>query len=161
MTFRRILDDFDAVVLIISTRPLIFKSFLVLFVLFLVAVLSLPLRSLYSLQDVLSRYRRYLQFWWVLFLLLFLIHTICLRYHWDVRVYASTWVFFLYGPFLKVFSLVCFMNNSEYHTRGTTRVFIPWMRFLLYSLVSSNFFVLQRYFFRSPEEFFLSSPLVW
>ena len=45
-------------------------------VLFLVAVTNLSLRCfLWSLRDVLSMYRRYLQHWWVLFLLFSLIHS--------------------------------------------------------------------------------------
>ena len=44
-------------------------------------------------------------------------------------------------------SLVHFKNGFEYLTRGTAKVFIPFIRFLLYSLVSSSFLVLLRHFF--------------
>ena len=36
-------------------------------------------------------------------------------------------------------SLVYFKNGPEYLKRGTSQVFIPFMKFLQYSLVSSNF----------------------
>ena len=42
-------------------------------------------------------------------------------------------------------SLVHFKNRSEYLMRKTAPAFIPLIRFLLYSLVLSNFLVLQRY----------------
>ena len=45
------------------------------------------------------------------------------------------------------FSLVHFMNGPRYLRKGTAKTFIPLMRFLLYSLVSSSFLVLLRYSF--------------
>ena len=53
-------------------------------------------------------------------------------------------------------SLVHLKNGPEYFTRGTVRVFIPLMRFLQCSLVSSSFLVLLRYSFL----FLLSPPHV-
>ena len=50
-------------------------------------------------------------------------------------------------------SLVHFKNGPEYLTREIAQVFIPFIRFLLYSLVSSSFLV--------PLKFFLTSSLVW
>ena len=44
-------------------------------------------------------------------------------------------------------SLLYFKNGPEYLTRGTTKVFIPSMRFLLFSFVSSSFLVLLTYSF--------------
>ena len=44
-------------------------------------------------------------------------------------------------------SLVHFRNGREYLTRGTAEVFIPLMRFLQESFVSSSFLVLLRYSF--------------
>ena len=45
------------------------------------------------------------------------------------------------------FFLVLFKNGPEYHTRETTQVFIPFMIFLLQSLISNNFLVLLKYYF--------------
>ena len=45
-------------------------------------------------------------------------------------------------------SLVHLRKGPEYLTRGTAQVFIPLMRFLLESFVSSSFRVLLRYSFR-------------
>ena len=44
-------------------------------------------------------------------------------------------------------SLVHSKNASEYLTRGTAQVFIPLIRFLLHSFVSSRFLVFVRYSF--------------
>ena len=44
--------------------------------------------------------------------------------------------------------LVHLRKGPEYLTRGTAQVFIPLMRFLLESFVSSSFLVLLRYSFR-------------
>ena len=53
-------------------------------------------------------------------------------------------------------SLVTFKNGPEYLTRGTAKVLISLIRFLLYSLVLSSSLVLLWYSFI----IFLSSPLV-
>ena len=44
-------------------------------------------------------------------------------------------------------SLIHFKNGSKYLTKWTAHVFIPFMKFLLYSLVSSRFLILVRYSF--------------
>ena len=44
-------------------------------------------------------------------------------------------------------SVVYFKNGPEYRTRGTAQVFISFIKFLLYSLASSGFLVLLRYAF--------------
>ena len=41
-------------------------------------------------------------------------------------------------------SLVLFKNSPEYLTRGKSQVFIPLMKILLCSLISSSFFVILR-----------------
>ena len=43
--------------------------------------------------------------------------------------------------------LAPFKNGPEYLTTGTVLIFIPLLRFLLQSLVSSSFLVLLRYYF--------------
>ena len=45
-------------------------------------------------------------------------------------------------------SFVYFKNAPDYLTRGTAVVFVPFLRFLLYSLVSSSFPVLLRNFLK-------------
>ena len=50
-----------------------------------------------------SMHRRYLECWQVGFLLLFLTHIVCLSHLWDVRPYASSWVFLFSGSFIEVF----------------------------------------------------------
>ena len=55
-------------------------------------------------------------------------------------------------------SLIHFQNGPEYLTRRTAQVFIPLLRFLILSLVSSNFLVLQEILF---SKLFLLSSLVW
>ena len=44
-------------------------------------------------------------------------------------------------------SLVHFKKGPKYLTRGTAQVFIPLIRFLLHSFVTSSFLVLPRYSF--------------
>ena len=46
-------------------------------------------------------------------------------------------------------SLVHFKKGPEYLTRGKAQVFIPLMRFLFYSLLTSSFLVLLRYFLKT------------
>ena len=61
----------------------------------------------------------------------------------GVMLYAWSLVFLFFGP-----SLVHLRKGPEYLTRGTAQVFIPLMRFLLESFVSSSFLVLLKYSFR-------------
>ena len=74
---------------------------LVLSEVFLIAVISSHSRFLCSLLLVVSLYRRYLEYCCVLTLLLFLIHTICLLLLWDLRPFASSWLFLFSSPFVE------------------------------------------------------------
>ena len=56
------------------------------------------------------------------------------------------------------FPQVHFKNIPEYLTRGTTQVFIPFIRFLLYSLVSSSVHVLLKFSF---QNFSIISTFWW
>ena len=112
-----------------------------------VCVVPVFLRAfLCSLQVVVLMHQRWLQCWKVLFLILFLIRIVCQRHLWDVMSYARSLVFLFSGHFLNS-SLVHFKNGPEYLTRGTAQVFIPLIRILQYSFVSSCFLVLLRYSF--------------
>ena len=111
-----------------------------------------PVTSLYSLV-ILSMYRLYLHCWRVFFLLLFFAHSVCPRHLWDVRPYASLWVFLFSYPFFEVlFSytlkrilqcytttqnrrlqhhsstvpLKCFLGNSSQETHVTIRFLIVY-----------------------------------
>ena len=77
------------------------KAYIHASVLFLVAVICLPLHCLL----VVSMHRRYLECWRVLFLFLFLTHTVCLHNLWDVKPYASSGVFLSSCLFVEVFLL--------------------------------------------------------
>ena len=55
-------------------------------------------------------------------------------------------------------SLNHFKNGPKYLTKGTSQVFIPLIRFLVYSFVLSSFLVLPRYSFLSFS--FISSCLM-
>ena len=82
--------------------------------------------------------------------------TVCRCRLWDVRPYVSSLVFLFSALFVEVLpsSTSKIVPNI---TRETAKVSIPFMRYLLYDLVSSSFLVLMRKQFK----FFLSSPLVW
>ena len=71
----------------------------------------------------------------------------CRHYLWDVKPYASSWVFLFSGLFDGILLWSQFKNGPEHLTRRTAQLFIPLMRFLLCSLVLINFFVLLRYSF--------------
>ena len=75
---------------------------LVLFILFLVVVISLPS---WNFMQSYSRCIDVSTLSWMLvspFPLLFLTHTVCLRHLWDVRPYVSSWVFLFSSPFVEV-----------------------------------------------------------
>ena len=55
--------------------------------------------------------------------------------------------FLVIWPICLSSSLIHFKNGPEYLMRSTAQVFIPLIRFLLDSFVSSSFLVLQRYSF--------------
>ena len=117
-----------------------------LFVLVLVAAISISLLFfLCSLRVVLPMYWPYLQCWRFLFLLLFLTHIVCLYHLWDVRRYASSWVFLFSWFICWSSSLVHIKNGPEYLSKGSALVFLPLMWFLKCSFVSSSFIVLLRY----------------
>ena len=82
-----------------------------------------------------------------------LIHIVCQRRLWDVIPYAWSLVYLFFSPF----ALVHFKKGPEYLSKQTGQVFIPLIRFLQDSFVSSSFLVPLRYSFLI---FFISSPLV-
>ena len=71
------------------------------FILFLVTVISVSL-LFYSFLVIVSMYRRYIQCWRVLILLLFLTHRVCPYHLWEVRPNASLLAFYLSGPFVVI-----------------------------------------------------------
>ena len=120
---------------------------LLMSVLFQVAEISLFCSFLLSPGIFLSRYQRYLQCWRVLFISLTHIslsmsslgyQTLCI----DISFFVLWFVCWS-------FSRVHFKNGPEHHTWKTAQVFMPLMRHLLYSLVSSSFFffLLKHFFF--------------
>ena len=89
----------------------------------------LSLLFLCSLRDVLSIYRRYLQRWHVLFLLLFLKHIVT-RYHLgDVRVYTLLGVFLFSAPFVDVLPLSTLKMISSILRGGQPRCLSLWWDF--------------------------------
>ena len=93
-----------------------------------------------SLRVVVSMRQRCLRCWHVLFLPLFLIHIV---FHTSSLGCNALCMVIC---FLVLWS-ICFWKGPEYLTRGTTQVFIPLIRFVLHSFVSSSFLVLLRYSF--------------
>ena len=94
------------------------------------------LHFLYSLSIVLSINRCYFQCWRVLFLLLFSTHIVSLSHVWNVRPYTSS-CFLFSGPFTVVLS-----SFTLRMIPNILNVFIPLMRFLVFSFVSSSFLIL-------------------
>ena len=82
----------------LSFFPFLFPFFSVLLMLVFVFLVVF----LCNLLVVISMHQRYLDGWRVLFLLLFLTLTVCLRHLSDVRPYTSSWVFLLPCPFVEV-----------------------------------------------------------
>ena len=74
----------------------------------------------------------------VLFPLLFLTHTVCLRHLWDCKALCLI-MSFLVLRFICWSSLVHFNKSPEYFTKDAAQVFIPLMKFLQYDLVFSFF----------------------
>ena len=108
-------------------------------------LLSVLLRVfLCSPRVVVSMRHRCLQCWQVLFLPISLIHIVCQYRLWDVMLYVWSLVFL---SICLSLSLVHSRKGPEYLTRDTAQVFIPLIRFLLLSFVSSSFLVLLRYSF--------------
>ena len=85
------------------------------------------------------------------------IYIVCLRHLWNVRPYARHEFSCSLVCLLK-FLLYPLQNGPEYLTKGSAQLFIPLMRFLMYRLVSSSFFVPFRYSFLKC---FPSSPFLW
>ena len=115
-------------------------------VLFLVTESVFLHAFLWNLRVFASMRQRCPQIWWVLFLLFFLkpksLSTSSLRCK-SLCIVISFLV--LLSNCLS--SLVNFKNGPEYLTRETAQVFIPRIRFLLYSFVQSSSTVLLRYSF--------------
>ena len=119
----------------------------VLFVLFLITVMSFSLLFLCSFRAIISIYRRYLQCLRVLFLLLFLTHIICLCHLWDVRPYATLLDFLFSAPFVEVLPSSTSKWSWVSYKRSSPGV-IPFMIYLLYSLVLGSFLAFLRYFLK-------------
>ena len=107
---------------------------------------------------VVSMYRRYLEWWWVLFFHIFLTHTVCHCHLWDVRLYTSSWLFFVLWSVCT--SLV---NGQEYLTREQPRFlclrevfyYIVWFR------VVPSFSIGIILLFYSFEAFFYTTVCRW
>ena len=95
--------------------------------------------SFSCLRVFLSMYRHYLQYWRAIFLL-FLIHTPCRCYLWDIRPYASSWVFLFSGPFVEILP-----SSTLRIVPSILQRVKPRCLSLLYKLVSSSFLVQLRY----------------
>ena len=96
-------------------------------------------------------HRRYLQCGPVLFLLLFLTQTVCLHHLWDVNLtHHHKFSYSLVHLFKFLPSLLQDLSRVSYLCIGGGEIalaFIPLMRFLLYTLVSSSFHVYLWYLF--------------
>ena len=93
---------------------------LVMFVLFLGAVISLR-AFLCSVLVVVLIHWRYLGCWWVLFLFLFLAHIVSLRHLCDVSPYLLSWVFLFSGSFDEVLLTLTLRIGPECLKRGQSR----------------------------------------
>ena len=86
-------------------------------------------------------HQRWLECRQIPFLLLFSTHTVCLRHLWDVRPNTSSWFFLFSGPLVEVLFWSTLKVVPSIIRGRIARVFIPLIRFLLRSLVSSSFLV--------------------
>ena len=123
---------------------------LVLSVLCLVAVISLAPCFLCShcVVVLVHQFRKFL------FLLLFLTRIVGRRCLCDVKPCTWALVSLFSGQFGYTYSsIVHFKLVPKYLTRGIAQGFISFIRFLIFSLVLSSFFVLLKYLF----QFFLLS----
>ena len=118
----------------------------VLSVLLLVVVLSLRLRILYSLLVIVLMHRRYFE----------CKHPFCpsclVIYNrsmssLEYKALSIVIHFLVLWSICRNLSVVHYKNGVKYLTKGAAQAFIHLMRFLLCSLVSSNFFVLLIYSF--------------
>ena len=88
--------------------------------------------TLCSLQAVVLIHQHYLPCWQVLFLLLFLVHTVCQRHCWVVSPNESSWVFFQY-----LFSLPSFICTVWFISLSCTVCFTCWVAFFFVPKCSS------------------------
>ena len=109
-------------------RIIIFLLILILFV-FLVTVISLSLLFSYVVFESTSMYRSYFKCWLVFFLFLFLTHRVCPCYLWDVKPYASSWVFLFSGPFVEVFPSSSIRIVPSILHRGQPMCLLFWWDF--------------------------------
>ena len=72
----------------------------------------------------------------------FLIRIVCQCHLKYARLYASFLIFSFSDPFVYVFPSFTLRMVPRMLRKGKAQVFIPFISFLLYSLVSSSFFVL-------------------
>ena len=79
----------------------------------------------------------------LLFFLLFSTHVAWQNHLLDVWAYASLIVFLFSGPFIEVLPLSLSRIVPSILQGDTAQEFIPLMRFLLYSLLSSSFLTLR------------------
>ena len=83
----------------------------------------------------------------VFFFFFFFAHTVCQRNLWDIRLYEWSLVFFFSGSSIEALpSLTSRIVPNILHGEKK-QMFIPFMRFLLCSLVSSSFLALLKYLF--------------
>ena len=101
---------------------------------------------------VVSMYRRYVECWRVIFLLLFLTHTVCRCHLCILRPFASSWVFLFSSPFVEVLTSTLKMVPSILRG-GQFSYLSPWCYLAWFPAVFS--------FSWSIIFIFLSSPLVW
>ena len=129
-----------SVVIAWITHTVVFLSISVSYLLLLLLLLfCLPLLSALFRVTVISffflfrvlvlMHPRNLQYWWVLFLLLFLTHTMCLYYHSDVRFRALSSNFLSSGPLVWVFPLSFLRMISSILQRRLLRWAFLWWDF--------------------------------
>ena len=114
----------------------------VLFMAFLFAIISLSLQFFSSNRRINAIFNAS-----VFFLLLFLWHITLSPSFLGCKVLCIVMYFLVLCSICWSSFLVHFKICPKYLTRGTAQVFTPLTRFLLYSLVSSSFLVLQKYSF--------------
>ena len=100
----------------------------------------------------------YLQYWRVLFLLLFLTRIVNLCHISDaLRIVIS---FLVLRSICLSSSFAHSKNGPKYLTRETSQVFIPLVRFLLQNLVSRSFLVRLRYSYNLKKIFIFTCLMV-
>ena len=125
-----------------------------LLLLFLLTVISLSLDFFCSLKVVISMHQDYLQYWRVLFLLLFFTQSLY-NFSQGCKALCIVMSFLVFWSICWSSFLMYLKNGHESLTRRTGQLFITLMGFFLYSF---------EYFSRFSEIlffFFLFTPLVW